>query len=202
MNQPPLHEPSSPSSVTELEALADAFAGVLHTMPTSYSTPDRSQERLAEALTAVVSLAVRLDSQLNRTLTALGATGPADPAGYAIIASDLTLVIGNLGRALNEMAAAQDAHLFIDHFAADYDRPDVNTPFARGRTATYLGTARDALTEAAARLRYTAKRRATEERLRAAQSRGPRRAAPAACAVPVVPAPPPTTPATDAKSRS
>jgi hypothetical protein len=192
MNQPPTRSPD-----TELAAIADAFESVLRTLPTSYSTRDRFRERLTDALTTVAGLAVRLDSQLNHTLTALSAAALADRPGHANTASDLTVVIGNAGRALNELAAAQDARLFIDHAATDYDRPEINTLFAQGRTITHLGTAREVLAESAERLRYAARRRAAEQRSRAAQARGPRKSTPtdrgSAAAAPAAPAMAPTT---------
>lgn len=197
-----MNQPLTPVPVTELEALIDAFEGVLVTLPNAYSTQDRSHERLADASTTVAGLAVRLNSQRNRTLTALGAAAPASRMGHANTASSLTVAIGNVGRALNEMAAAQDAHLFIDHFPTRYGNPETNSSFARDRINAHLDTARNALTEAAEKLRHTAQRRATEERLRAARARGSQKAAPTIrdSAAPATPTPSPAKPTTS-KSR-
>jgi hypothetical protein len=138
----------------ELDAIADAFDNVLILLPDARDRQTRSGDRLSGALTAVTALLVRLSSTLRDTHTALATAAPPDQPFHAATASDLALAIGSAGQAAKSLAAAHEAHLFIDHFTAIYDNPADNAAFARTRIAGHLATARTALGEAGGRLRH------------------------------------------------
>lgn len=165
MNQP--HHPD-----TELDSLADAFDNVLH----SLSTQDPVQQDLSEPLTTVAVLAAHLSAKIHDAHAALATCAPADRLSHAATATDLCHAIGAAGGAVNALAAAQDAHLFIDHFPDRYGNPDADTAFARTRIAAALTTARANLTEASGYLRHLTHTGPAEELLRAAHARS-RRAA-------------------------
>jgi hypothetical protein len=142
-----MNQPRVPS--TELDALADEFDGVLH----SLSTENPAPQHLSGPLATVTGLVVRLGSAIRDAHGALAASAPADRPSHAATATELCHAIGAAGRAVNALAAAQDAHLFIDYFADRYGHPDVDTAFAHTRITAALIRARDNLTETSGYLR-------------------------------------------------
>lgn len=160
MNQP--HHPD-----TELDSLAAEFDTVLH----SLSTQDPAQHPLHGPLTAVVDLAARLGSKIHDAHAALATCAPADRSSHAATATELCHAVGAAGRAVSALAAAQDAHLFIDHFAHRYGHPHADSAFARTRIAAALTTARDNLTETSGYLRRVTDTDPAGRRLRAAGAR-------------------------------
>lgn len=142
-----MNQPRHPS--TELDALADEFDAVRHALSTENPAP----HHLSGPLTTMTDLVVRLGSANHDAHGALAACPPADRPSHAATATELCHAIGAAGRAVNALAAAQDAHLFIDYFADRYGHPDVNTAFAHTRITAALTRARDNLTETSGYLR-------------------------------------------------
>jgi hypothetical protein len=151
----------------ELDALANEFDTVLH----SLSTQDPSQQHLSGPLAAVVDLTARLGSKIHDAHAALAACPPADRSSHAATATELCHAVGAAGQAVSALAAAQDAHLFIGHFADRYGHPDADTAFARTRIAAALTTARDNLTETSGYLRHLTGTDPAGQLLRAARAR-------------------------------
>ncbi|WP_433888502.1 hypothetical protein [Streptomyces sp. CA-111067] len=165
MNQP--HRPD-----TELDALADEFDAVLH----SLSTPGAAPHHLSEPLTTVLSLDARLGPKIHDAHTALATCTPADRPFHAATADTLCHAAAAAGRAVNALVAAQSAHLFIDHFPDRYGNADVNIAFARTRIAAALTTARDSLAKTSDCLRDLTADNPAGPLLRAARARSPRAA--------------------------
>jgi hypothetical protein len=131
-----MNQPCDPS--TEFDALADEFDAVLHFLSTQNPAP----QHLSGPLTTVTGLVVRLGSAIHDAHGALAACAPADRPSHAANATELCHAIGAAGRAVNALAAAQDAHLFIDQFADRYGHPDADTAFAHTRITAALTRAR------------------------------------------------------------
>ncbi|SHN23084.1 hypothetical protein [Actinacidiphila paucisporea] len=160
MNQP--HQPD-----TELDFLAAEFDAVLH----SLRAQDPAAHRLSGPLTAVVDLTARLGSTLHDAHAELAGCAPADRSSLAATATELCHAVGAAGRAVSALAAAQNAHLFIGHFADRYGHPDADTAIARARIAAALTTARDNLTETSGYLRHLTGTDTAGQLLRAARAR-------------------------------
>lgn len=160
-----MNQPDHPG--TELDALAAEFDAVLH----SLSAQDPAPQHLSGPLAAVVDLAARLGSTIHDAHAALAACPPADRSSLAATATELCHAVGAAGRAVSALAAAQDAHLFIDHFADRYGHPGADTAFARARIAAALTTARDNLTETSGYLRHLTGTDPAGQLLRAARAR-------------------------------
>ncbi|MFC4035168.1 hypothetical protein ACFO3J_27395 [Streptomyces polygonati] len=180
MNQP--HHPDP-----ELSSLAEAFDNVLH----SLSTQNPAQHDLSDPLTSVAELTARLSSTIRDAHTALATCAPAARSSHAATATDLCLAIGAAGRAVNALATAQDAHLFIDHFADRYGNPDDAAAFARTRIAAALTKARDNLTETRGYLRHVNDAGDQLQRAACARSSHAPTAGPAGSMSAITPAPTP-----------
>lgn len=160
-------------STAMLDLGGDAEA-LSHRLPLAYSKPGPDLYSLADCLGALGTLASHLGAGIPSTQLS-PATGAAPGRQHeAEAARDLACAAGATGRAINALAAAQDAQLFIDHFASRYGNPQVDSDFARSRIGAHLTTARTALAEATTRLREgAAQANLREHRVRAARTRSP-----------------------------
>jgi hypothetical protein len=183
-------------SAEELTRLADTVEMTASQLPLAYSKPGPDLRHLSVTLTQVRDLLDVLADANNRLHTHLAATTAPAPH-LAHTASDLSYALGATGRAVNYLAAAQSAQLFIDHTPDMYGNSDVDCDFARARITNHLTTAREALTEASTLLRTQAGRAEPgAERLHAARARSPHTLATATAppAAPSTQAPPAGTP--------
>jgi hypothetical protein len=177
---------------TEPTALADAFDNVRHSLG-----PDLTQNSLSESLATTAALTARLSDALHDIHRTLATGEPADRADRAATATQLCHAVSTASQAVSELAAAHDAHLFIDHFPNRYGNPEVNTAFARARISTALTTARDRLAETITHLRPLTSAGPAGQLQLAARARSPRipsSAGPTPSTVPTAPAPPTAAP--------